>query len=323
MFDKNSKPDILSLKKIFTKRILFVGMPDMAEVCLDGLVEKGFNIVGIIGPKKTHPTYLKFKNLVIFHKLNFIEYDKLNEENLINTVKSLNPDIAVVCSFNYKIPKVLLDLVPDGFINVHPSLLPNYRGPNPYSAVILNGEEETGVTLHFMDENFDTGDIIFQKSFPLLKNETMGTLFNRLNMLAVNMLTEILEQYEKNTLKGIKQPQGEFKISKALSNEEIQLNFSNPAIELERLIRSLNPFILARSSFRKVETKILSAEVVDEVFPKSFSNGEIVKVENNKIFIATGKGLLVITALTFGSFFAGSAKLFINIVSPKIGEKFV
>src|SRR5574344_1935256 len=321
MFNKNSKPEILSLPKIFTKRILFVGMPDMAEVCLDGLVEKGFNIVGIIGPKKTHPTYLKFKNLVNFHKLNFIEYDKLNEENLINTVRSLKPDIAVVCSFNYKIPKILLDSVPDGFINVHPSLLPNYRGPNPYSAVILNGEAETGVTLHFMDESFDTGYIIFQKSFPLLKNETMGTLFNRLNMLAVNMLTEILEQYEKTTLEGVKQPQGEFKISKALSNEEIQLNFSKPAIELERLIRSLNPFILARSSFRKVETKILSAEVVDEVFPKSFSNGEIVKVENNKIFIATEKGLLAITALTFGSFFVGSAKLFINIVSTKIGAK--
>jgi len=143
-------------KEIFKKRILFVGIPDMAYVCLDGLKIEGVNIVGVLGPKKNHPTYSGFKSFVQSRNLNFIEYDKLDDSNFIEKIKDLNADIAVVCSFNYKIPKVLLDSVKDGFINVHPSLLPKYRGPNPYSVVLLNGEKETGVTLHFMNEEFDT-----------------------------------------------------------------------------------------------------------------------------------------------------------------------
>ncbi len=82
----------------------------------------------------------------------------------------------------------MLESVKDGFINVHPSLLPKYRGPNPYSAVILNEENETGVTLHFMDESFDTGDIVAQKKVSLSEVETMGTLFNRTNLIALEML---------------------------------------------------------------------------------------------------------------------------------------
>ena len=151
----------------FSKRILFVGIPDMAYICLDGLLTAGINIVGVMGPKKTHNTYDNFKDFAKSRGMNFIEWDNLKDPKLLDYLKSLNIDAAVVASFNYKIPKVLLDIPKAGFINIHPSLLPKYRGGNPYSTVIINGEQETGVTLHFMDEGFDTGDIITQKKLIL------------------------------------------------------------------------------------------------------------------------------------------------------------
>ena len=170
-------------KTTFKKRILFVGIPDMAYIGLDGLLMAGVNIVGVLGPKKDHNMYDDFKNFALSRRLNFIEYDELDEPQLVEKIQQLDVDAAVVCSFNYKIPKVLLNSTKDGFINVHPSLLPKYRGGNPYSRVIMNGEADTGVTIHFMDEGFDTGDIIIQKGYHIHSKATMGTIFNELNVL--------------------------------------------------------------------------------------------------------------------------------------------
>ena len=114
----------------------------------------------------------------------------------INKIKILNADLAVVCSYNKKFSPQLLSAVKGGFVNVHPSLLPKYRGANPYSHVILNNEQETGVTLHFMDENFDTGNIIWQKKVPVAPNDTMGTIFNKLNFISAEMLSDFLKQAE-------------------------------------------------------------------------------------------------------------------------------
>lgn len=309
-------------KKSLKKRVLFVGIPDMAYICLDGLNMSGINIVGVVGPKKDHQTYSSFKGFVKSRDLNFIEYDRLDDVFFIQKIKDLNADIAVVCSFNYRVPNILLDSVKDGFINIHPSLLPQYRGPNPYSSVIINDEKETGVTLHFMDENFDTGDIITQKKLAISKSETMGTLFNRLNILALDMLLETLKKYETSELKREKQPEGDFKTGAIFPEEALFINYEKSADEIENFIRSLNPFILARTNFRGTLVRVLSAEVLDEKLLQKYNLGSIVKIEDNKFYIATGKGLLAITSLQFGSFFAGTSKEFIKILNPRIGEKF-
>lgn len=309
-------------ERIYKKRVLFVGIPDMAYICLDGLNISGVNIVGVVGPKKSHPTYQSFKNFVNQRGLNFIEYDKLNDVFFINKIRSLKADIAVVCSFNYKIPKILLDSVKDGFINVHPSLLPKYRGANPYSAAILNGEKETGVTLHFMDEHFDTGDIVARKKIDLSEVETMGTLFNRTNIIALDMLLEILKEYEISELKREKQPQGEFEKGELFSEEALVINYEKSAREIENLIRALNPFVLARTTFRGTLVKVLSADIINEEAPENHTIGTIVKIDDTKFYVKTGKGLVALTSIQFGSFFAGTSKEFIKILNPRIGEIF-
>lgn len=309
-------------RNTFKKRILFVGIPDMAYIGLDGLLMAGVNIVGVLGPKKDHSMFHDFRNFVLARGLNYIDYNELNEPQLIEKVQKLDVDAAVVCSFNYKIPRVLMNATRDGFINVHPSMLPKYRGGNPYSRVIMNGETETGVTIHFMDEGFDTGDIIAQKAYHIHSKATMGTIFNELNVLGIELLLQVLQSYETEELPRIPQPRGDFISGKGLADGEIFINYNRSAEEIERFIRALNPFILASTTFRGNMMKIMKAEVASDAFCIPHPAGTVAKIEDDKFFIATSKGLIVPTVLQFGSFFIGDSKDFIRIVNPKIGEEF-
>ncbi len=306
----------------FKKRILFVGIPDMAYIGIDGLLMAGVNIVGVMGPKKDHNMYGDFKNFIYSRGLNYIDFDELDEPQLIQTIKDLEVDAAVVCSYNYKVPKVLRDATKDGFLNVHPSLLPKYRGGNPYSRVIMNGEAETGVTVHFMDDGFDTGDIIAQKPYHIPAKATMGTIFNELNFIGIELLLQVLQMYETQDLPRIPQPKGTFISGNGLSDRELFINYEKTAEEIERFIRALNPFIMASTTFRGNLMKILKAEVASDAFCLPHPAGTLAKIEDDKFFIATSKGLLVPTVMQFGSFFIGDSKDFIRIVDPKIGEEF-
>ena len=306
----------------FKKRILFVGIPDMAYIGIDGLLMAGVNIVGVLGPKKDHNMYNDFKKFVYSRGLNYIDFDELDEPQLIQTIKGLDVDAAVVCSYNYKVPKALREATKDGFINVHPSMLPKYRGGNPYSRVIMNGETETGVTIHFMDDGFDTGDIIAQKPYHIPNKATMGTVFNELNFIGIELLLQVLQSYETQPLPRIPQPKGHFVSGNGIPDKELFIDYNKSAEELERFIRALNPFLIASTTFRGNVMKFMKAEVASDAFSLPHPPGTLAKIEDDKIFIATSKGLLVPTVMQFGSFFIGDGKDFIRIVNPKIGEEF-
>lgn len=295
----------------------------MAYICLDGLFSAGVNIVGVMGGKKSHPTYEYFKKFVLDKGLNFIEYDDLKSLEFIERIKALNADVAVVCSFNYKIPKVLLEAVKGGFINVHPSLLPHYKGKNPYSSVIYNNESHTGVTLHLMDEGFDTGEIIFQQKLEIGARETMGTLFNRLNFLGFEMLLKLLREYETKPFKSYKQPQIQEKVGYDFADENSLIDFSKSAEQIERFVRALNPFLVASAFARGTLTKIYAAEVINPNFVSKEPFGTIVKVEKDRFLISTSKGLLAPKILQFGSFFVATAEDFIRSLNLKVGERFI
>ena len=304
------------------KRILFVGLPDMAYICLEGVLNAGFNVVGVMGPKRNHETYTNFKQFALSKGMNFIDWTDLKSPQFLDYIKSLNVDVAVVASFNYKIPKELLEIPKFGFVNVHPSLLPKYRGGNPYTNVIMNGEKETGVTIHFMDEGFDTGDIITQKSVEISPIETMGTLFNRLNLLGMQLLVGTLAELEKkDSLPRYKQPDGEFISGKSVKDKDLFINYRQSAVDIERFIRALNPFLIASTTFRGNMIKIFMAQAVKGNSAR-FPIGSIAKIEDDKFYIATANGFICPTALQFGSFFVGNAQDFMRILAPKIGEVF-
>ena len=306
--------------KIFKKRVLIIGIPDMAYIGTDVLYNAGVNIVGVLGPIKSHNTYVSFKKFIEDKQLNFIEYDNLNSPELYKTISDLNVDIAVVFSFNSKIPISFINLIKDGVLNLHPSLLPQYRGGNPYSRVIMNGEKETGVTIHFMSEEFDEGDIVAQIKCPLEKNETMGTIFNKTNYLGTKLMLSVLKEYENNPLKRIPQQKGEFNKANNLKNEEYYIDFNKSAIDIERQIRALNPFFNCYTYYKGQVLKIFKASVEEENLENNFNIGEIVKIENDKIYIKTTKGYLCPEVMQLGALFIGNATDFINIAKPKVKD---
>lgn len=307
----------------FTKRVLFIGVPDMGLVCLNALLYAGINVVGVIGPEEAHNTYDAFKSYVDSRKLNFIKYKSLDESELLKTVRELSPDIALVCSFNTKIPKSFLDLVKDGVINVHPSLLPKYRGGNPYSRVIENGEDITGVTLHYMTENFDEGDIIAQEKCEISPYETMGTIFEKTNEMACNMLLKVLFYYEQNgTLPSKPQPDGEFPKANNYKYSEQFVPFNKSAVEIERFIRALNPYVTALTVFRNQLLRIHKVSIhLDNDFSE-YEAGQICKIDGNKVYIKTSQGCVVPEVMQYAGFFIGDCEDFVKIVQPEVGEKF-
>ena len=295
----------------------------MALVCLSGLFSRGFNIVGVVPPHRNEGTFELMCSFADSLKLPLIFYkDRMDEVDFLHAIRQLNADIAVVCSYNKKLPPELLKCVKSGFVNCHPSLLPDYRGGNPYSNVLINNEKETGITLHFMDENFDTGNIIAQKKVPIENKETMGTLFNRMNYLCAEFLSDFLKQYEQNTnIISFPQPEGEFKKAPAIDSRNMKnfIDWSKDAAYIERFIRALNPFITAMTNFRGIFVKIYSADFSDKKVKEA--PGTICFVKDT-IGVATGNGILYIKSLQFGSYIISDVKSFIDKFKPRIGEKF-
>lgn len=294
----------------------------MAVICLSKLVSDGFNIVGVVPPHRNEGTYEMMCGFARSLKIPLITYEnRMDEIDFIHKVRQLNADIAVVCSYNKKFPVELLKSVKGGFVNVHPSLLPDYRGANPYSNVLVNDEKETGVTLHFMDESFDTGNIISQKKVQIEKKETMGTLFNRMNYLCAQQLSEFLEKFEENSnIVSTPQPMGDFKKAPSIdaNNMRCFIKWENDAAYIERFVRALNPFVSAMTNFRGVFLKVYSAEWS----PKKTKHipGTICEVKNT-LGVATGNGILYIKCLQFGSYMICDAKDFIEKFKPQVGEK--
>lgn len=293
----------------------------MAIICLSKLVADGFNIVGAVPPHFTEATHGLMCNFAKSLKLPLITYERrLDEIDFIHKIRQLDADIAVVCSFNKKLPPELLKSVKGGFVNCHPSLLPDYRGANPYSNVIINDEKETGITLHFMDENFDTGNIIVQKNVKIENKETMGTLFNRMNYLCAELLSEFLKQYETSTdIISVPQPSGVFKKAPAIDSRNMKnfIDWEKDAAYIERFVRALNPFVSAMTNFRGVFLKIYSAEVSDKKV--KYEPGTICHVKDT-LGVATAEGVLHIKSLQFGSYMVADAKSFIEKFKPQIGE---
>lgn len=307
----------------FKKRILFLGVPDMAYVGLDMLFYSKVNIVGVIGPKKTHSTYNAFKHFVNVRNLNFIEYDKITDDELLRKINDLKPDLGVVCSFNDKLPPKLINSVKDGILNIHPSLLPLYRGGNPYSRTIMNGDKETGVTLHFIAEEFDTGDIVLQEKCPIDDFETMGTLFNKTNNIGCKMLLRALLHYEQNnTIPRVKQPDGVYITAPNIKDDEKILDYNKSADEIERKVRALNPYIPACTFFNNQYTLIHKVSIAKLSNIDQYENGQICKIEDDRLFIKTANGCIIPEVMQYAGYFTGNCEDFIKIVKPKVGDKF-
>lgn len=319
MFDFNSKKEGL--------RILFIGMPDMALICLNEFVKNKKNIIGIVPPHSKDPSFGSMAQAAQQFGVPFISYkESLKDADFINTIKSLKPDIAVVASYNYLLPKELYEIPRLGTINCHPSLLPDYRGANPYFHVINNGETHTGITYHYMDESFDTGDIILQASMPIQPNDTMGTLFNKINHNSAKLYIDLINKIENGEeLPRIQQDkESHYKKATKIMPEKGHniIDWKKDAQAIERFIRALNPFFGGITYFRNVALRVWSGKYSNNINVSNIEPGTIIKTTDDKIIISTGNGVFMPEVIQFGTFFTSGIKDFIELCSPQKGEQF-
>lgn len=286
-------------------RVVFMGTPDFSVGSLKALAEAGHEIVGVVSQpdkpkgrgKNLQPTPVKAAALEL--GLEVYQPKKVRDPEFIKVLEELRPDVIVVAAFGQIIPDQILELAPFGCINVHASLLPKYRGASPIQWAVIDGEKESGVTIMQMDSGLDTGDMISKVIVPLEKDETGGSLFDKLSEAGAKLLVETLPSIENGTAVREKQPEESTTayagmIQKSLGNIE----WKCAAEELERLIRGLNPWPSAYTKLDGKTLKIWKAEVMeDDERAADAEAGTILKADPHGFWVKTGKGVLNILEL--------------------------
>ena len=307
-------------------KIIFFGIPDLGITCFEALKQKTNSIIAIVPPVPDHFGHNIMLNIAKQNNLPVLFFNKSpKEKDFVEKFRALEPDLAVVCAFDHKIPKELLEIPKLGFVNCHPSLLPDYRGGNPYFHVIANGEAKTGVTIHYMDENFDCGDILAQWQTDIIQNETIGTLLYRLNLQTANMIADVVEKIESgNTPQRIPQEKRDNLNNAPIIHPEkgdTIINWSKDAVEIDRFVRACNPIYGANASFRGCVIRVWSGTYSAQI-NKQHKPGSIAMVSKDNIAIATGKGLFMPRVIQLASFLITDVEDFIKRVHPQVGESF-
>ena len=277
-------------------RVVFMGTPDFAVPVLEKLILNTKVVLVVSQPDKCVgrkrelvPTPIKKKaleyNIPVFQP----EKVKLDYEEIVLA----RPDIIITCAYGQIIPKALLDLPRLGCINVHASLLPYLRGGAPLHHAIIDGYKETGVTIMYMDEAMDTGDIISSVIYPLKDTDTVGTVHDNLMEMGANLLMETLPSIIKGTNKRIKQDNSKATYAYNISRSDEHLDFSGSGVLVERKVRGLNPWPLANTLFDDEEIKIISGYfVLGKSIPKKIN-----VVTKDSLGIGCSDGIYYVTAL--------------------------
>ncbi|MBU3922984.1 methionyl-tRNA formyltransferase [Patescibacteria group bacterium] len=192
-----------------------------------------------------------------------LQPDKIRKQEWIEKLKQLNPELIILCAYGQIIPKEILDIPKYGALNIHPSLLPKYRGASPIHQAILNGDESTGITLMLMDEQMDHGNIISQKEYKIKNNITYKELENELTDIALNLLIESLLNWIKNQ-KSIEQDHEKATFCKMIKKQDGQIDWNNTAEQIHRKIRAYHVWPIAYTMFKNKQLKILEAETKKE-----------------------------------------------------------
>ncbi len=250
-------------------KVIFMGTPDFARDSLVAIYEKGHEILSVITvPDKQKGrgmklVYSEVKEYALAKNLEILQPDKLKENTeIIKKIKDMNPDVICVVAYGKILPKEILEIPKYGSINVHPSLLPKYRGSAPIQWAILNGDKKTGVTTMYLNEEMDAGDIILQKEVEIEENETSGELWNRLSKIGAELLVKTLEKIEKQTAPRKKQGD-EFTIAPMLNKEIAKIDWENKtAKEIKNLVRGLNPIMGAYSTLNGKKIKFWNVDTI-------------------------------------------------------------
>lgn len=283
-------------------KVVFMGTPDFAVETLKAIIEAGHEVAAVV----TQPDKPKgrgkelamppVKELAVERGLTVYQPLKARDESFISLMKEIAPDVIVVVAFGQILPQAFLEIPKYGCVNVHASLLPEYRGASPIQWAVIDGKEESGVTTMLMDEGVDTGDMLLQCRRKLDAKETGGSLFDKLSIDGAKLLVDTLKGLEEGTIKRVPQDSQKATHTKKLEKTLGELDFHQPAKRLECLIRGLNPWPSAYTHFHGKTLKIWNADVIEGEFAE-YEPGQIVQVNKQEFVIKCGENALAVREL--------------------------
>lgn len=280
-------------------RVVFMGTPGFAVGTLKALLEAGHEVAAVVTqpdkPKGRGKELLMtpVKAEAVKHDILVFQPERVRKnEEFLEELKKLAPDVIVVVAFGQLLPVSVLTLPKYGCVNVHASLLPMYRGAAPLQWVIINGEKVSGVTTMQMDKGLDTGDMLLKEEVAIEPKETYETYHDKLSVVGAQLLIKTLDGLEAGTITPVKQ-EGDTCYASMIDKSLGNLDFTRPAVELERLMRGLDPAPAAYSFLDGKLLKLFGADVVDS--DKEYSAQEcgiITNITKNTFDITTGAGVL-------------------------------
>ena len=285
-------------------KTIFMGTPEFAIPSLK-VVSKNTDLRAIftkedkVNARGNKIIFSPVKQFGIDNEIEVIQPKKVKDEKIIKKIKEINPDLIVVVAYGKILPKEIIDIPKYGIINVHSSLLPKYRGASPIHSAILNGDMESGVSIMYIEEGLDSGDVILQESCDILENDTLGTLHDKLKDLGAIGLEKALKLIEAGKVEATKQDESLATFVKPITKEQTKIDWNNTKEVIFNQIRGLNPFPAAHTFNEKNENiKIYKTEKLDREYEGK--NGQIVDIINKKGPVVKVKnGALVLLEVKF------------------------
>lgn len=281
-------------------RVVFMGTPDFAVPVLEALTESKHEVVAVVTqPDKRkgrgkEMQYTPVKTAALNHGIEVYQPAKVKDEEFQNVLRAINADVIVVVAFGQILPPSIIHMPKYGCINVHASLLPKYRGAAPIQWAVIDGEKETGITTMQMDEGLDTGDMMLKEVVPVDEKETGGSLHDKLAACGGKIILETLQRVEDGTVTYTKQDDSKSNYAKMLDKNLGKIDFTKKAVEIERLIRGLNPWPSAYTKLNGKTLKIWDADILEG---ENETPGKIVNITKDQIWISTGEGILAVNEL--------------------------
>ena len=280
-------------------RIIFAGTPDFAARHLQALIQSEHQIVGVYSQpdrpagrgKKLKAS--EVKELALEHNLPVFQPQSLKNDEALAELTSLNADIMIVVAYGLILPKAILEAPRLGCLNVHGSILPRWRGAAPIQRAIWAGDKQTGVTIMQMDEGLDTGDMLHISRCPISTTETSASLYTKLAELGPDALIETINKLANGEITPEPQNDELANYAKKLSKEEADIDWSMSALQIERNIRSFNPWPMCFTQMGGQTVKIHQAQVMLQ----SGDPGQILSSDKNGVVVACGEHALCITQL--------------------------
>ena len=276
-----------------------MGTPDIAATCLKKILADGFDVVGVYTqPDRPKGRGMKMvfspvKEVAIAQSIPVFQPENFREEETVEQLRALKPDVCAVVAYGRILPQKVLDVPTKGCVNIHASLLPQYRGSAPYQWAVLDGLAETGVTAQHMALKMDAGDIIDVAKTPIGENETAGELLDRLAVLGADLLSSVLTRFEQGDVAGTAQNEDEVSFAPMLDKTMCPIDFTKTAQQVHNHVRGLHPWPVATMELQGKKFKVHATAIVDG----KGEPGEILGLTKTGLKIACGEGAVEIRSL--------------------------